>query len=113
MRIEQTAYTYGLFGQIIYYIVFQFRNYYLILVLLKMTNVLLILVCFMLIIQGQQTVFGGPVSGAACCTVCCGLGSAPFGPWAVGFCVAGCIGSVGITPFFCTMCAAAFIAPSP
>ena len=65
-----------------------------------MANLLLILVCFMLIIQDQQTVFGGPVSGAACCTVCCGLGSAPFGPWAVGFCIAGCIGSVGITPFF-------------
>ncbi|CAF4759294.1 unnamed protein product [Rotaria socialis] len=60
------------------------------------------------------TVFGGPLAGAACCTACCapqlivpGLGWAGFG-----ICEPVCLASIGTAPP-CTVCAAAFLAPTP
>ncbi|CAF3520693.1 unnamed protein product [Rotaria socialis] len=58
--------------------------------------------------------FGGPLAGAACCTACCapqlivpGLGWAGFG-----ICEPVCLASIGTAPP-CTVCAAAFLAPTP
>ena len=65
-----------------------------------------------------QATMAGPLAGAACCTTCCGVITAPAAASGPGMlavfagCEAACLASVG-TMWPCTVCLAAFGAPTP
>ena len=80
-----------------------------------MKTLLVIVLCFLMIIQQENyKVFAGPIAGAACCTACCATELLiPMLGWAgFGVCEPMCLASIGTAPP-CSFCAAAFLAPTP
>jgi hypothetical protein len=57
----------------------------------------------------------GPIAGGACCGVCCtgcGTGAGFVLPVVFTACMASCVTTLGVAPP-CTICAAAFLSPTP
>ena len=57
----------------------------------------------------------GPIAGGACCGVCCtavGSGATFIWPAAFAACMGSCVATLGVGPP-CTICAAAFLSPTP
>ncbi len=55
----------------------------------------------------------GPIAGAACCSTCCTFVGVTSFIWVgVPACMAACVTTLGVGPP-CTVCAVAFLSPSP